>query len=85
MIKNCPDCIRVPMLLFDQEGQNQVYSAIGAGYLQSGRPEDPVIDRAYWPWAGSPPPNTWACPRCGHHESVGPDVEAQQEFRPRLF
>ncbi len=83
MTKNCPDCIYRPMLLFDAQGQNETYGAHA-----SIRDNPYVVDRidwGRWPWADAPPPNTWACPRCGHHESVGPDVEAQLEFRPRLF
>lgn len=73
MIKNCPACIAGPMMRFDQKGHNPNY---GPGMLESWD---------FWPWDGPPPANVWVCVGCGYHEPVGPDVEAQQEFRPRLF
>ncbi len=83
MIKHCPACVGIPMLLFDGQGQNEIY---GAQASISDNP-DVVgnIDWGCWPFEGSPLPNVWACPRCGHHEPAGEDILAQQENRPRLF
>ena len=80
--KRCPDCIWVKMLLFDGEGRNETYTAIGRGKDVE---DDRRIDWGSWPFADAPPANTWVCPQCGYHEEAGDDVLAQQENRPRLF
>jgi hypothetical protein len=84
MVKSCPECVRTPMLLFDAAGQNEIYNK-QAPDRQESVFDNQRIDWGRWPWEGPPVPNNWACPRCGHHEEIGPDILAQQEFRPRLF
>lgn len=84
MTKNCPDCRRRLMLLFDRTGQCPIYSAQAPDSKENVF-DHQRIDWGAWPFQESPPPNTWVCPRCGHHEDVGQDVIAQQEERPRLF
>ncbi len=74
MTKYCPSCIPgLQMILFDSKGESPEYGP------------EAEIDWEFWPFPFAPPPNTWACPRCGHHEAVGMDVQAQMEERPRLL
>ena len=84
IVKRCPCGKGIPMLLFDGAGNNEIYTAIGDG-LESEHPLAPWINWASWPFRDSPPPNVWVCPRCGYWEEIGPDIQAHQEFRPRLF
>ena len=90
MIKSCPTCRynrgdHLPMMLFDGAGQNEIYNKHAPDIYDPELKEHQNINWDQWPFCGPPPPNTWACPKCGHHEPVAGDVLAQLEDRPRLF